>query len=81
MPALAPRARLRDIGGMAARPCKPGADMKGLWRLLLPDTPFPACGAPESTDAEGTRDNPDAGLETQDPSHVGGCFAQERQKR
>jgi len=28
---------------MASRPCKPDADLKGLWRTLL-GTPFPACG-------------------------------------
>jgi hypothetical protein len=36
---------------MATRPCKPDADMKGLWRLLLPDTPFPACAPSEDTAA------------------------------
>jgi len=30
---------------MPSRPCKPGEDVKALWRMLLPDTPFPACGA------------------------------------
>ncbi len=29
---------------MASRPCKPDADFKRLWRFLLPDTAFPACG-------------------------------------
>jgi hypothetical protein len=33
---------------MADRPCKPDADLKRLWRMLLPNTPFPACGAPEN---------------------------------
>ncbi len=32
---------------MADRPCKPDADAKRLWQLLLPDTPFPACGTQE----------------------------------
>jgi hypothetical protein len=32
---------------MASRPCKPDADLKRLWQVLLPSTPFPACGAPE----------------------------------
>ncbi len=32
---------------MANRPCKPGDDIKQIWQLLLPDTPFPACGAQE----------------------------------
>jgi hypothetical protein len=32
---------------MASRPCKPDADLKHLWQVLLPSTPFPACGAPE----------------------------------
>jgi hypothetical protein len=35
---------------MSGRPCKPGSDLHGLWRLLLPGTAFPACGAPEETD-------------------------------
>jgi len=36
---------------MAGRPCRPDADFERLWRLLLPGTPFPACGTPESSDA------------------------------
>jgi hypothetical protein len=39
------------IPAMADRPCKPDADLKRLWRALLPGTPFPACGAPEVSDA------------------------------
>jgi hypothetical protein len=35
------------ICAMASRPCKPDADLKRLWQVLLPSTPFPACGAPE----------------------------------
>jgi len=35
------------ICAMASRPCKPDADLKQLWQVLLPSTPFPACGAPE----------------------------------
>ena len=34
---------------MTGRPCKPGSDLHGLWRLLLPGTVFPACGAPENS--------------------------------
>ena len=34
---------------MTGRPCKPGSDLHGLWRLLLPGTPFPACGGPENS--------------------------------
>jgi hypothetical protein len=34
---------------MTGRPCKPGSDLHGLWRLLLPGTAFPACGMPEDT--------------------------------
>jgi hypothetical protein len=37
---------------MATRLCRPSADLKGLWQLLLPDTPFPACGTQENTDAD-----------------------------
>jgi hypothetical protein len=40
---------------MAGRPCKPDADFERLWRLLLPDTRFPACGVPEVPDAETDR--------------------------
>ena len=36
---------------MASRPCKPDADLKGLWRTLL-GTPFPACGVPANDDAD-----------------------------
>jgi hypothetical protein len=36
------------ICAMANRPCKPDADLKRLWQVLLPSTPFPACGAPET---------------------------------
>src|SRR5579863_5238366 len=37
---------------MAERPCIPGEDLKGLWRALLPGTPFPACGVPQESTAE-----------------------------
>ena len=37
---------------MANRPCKPDADVKRIWQLLLPDTPFPACGARDNADAD-----------------------------
>jgi hypothetical protein len=37
---------------MADRPCKPDADLKGLWRMLL-GTPFPACGMAEESEAAG----------------------------
>ena len=36
---------------MADRPCIPGEDLKGLWRALLPGTPFPVCGTPEVSNA------------------------------
>jgi hypothetical protein len=39
---------------MSGRPCKPDADLKGLWRMLL-GTPFPACGVAE--DAESDRND------------------------
>jgi hypothetical protein len=52
------------LRGMTGRPCKPGSDLHGLWRLLLPGTAFPACGAPEEADtsehialAENARDD------------------------
>jgi hypothetical protein len=41
---------------MANRPCKPDADVKRIWQLLMPDTAFPACGTQE--DAAARRDNP-----------------------
>jgi hypothetical protein len=28
---------------MANRPCRTDADLKDIWRLLLPGTPLPAC--------------------------------------
>jgi hypothetical protein len=31
---------------MIGRPCRPDADFERLWRMLLPGTPFPACGMP-----------------------------------
>jgi len=37
---------------MADRPCKPDADLKRLWQMLLPGTQFPACGMPENLDAD-----------------------------
>ncbi len=37
---------------MADRPCKPGADVKRIWQLLLPDTPFPACGTRDTGEAD-----------------------------
>ena len=49
---------------MTGRPCKPGSDLHGLWRLLLPGTAFPACGVAEEADkseqvalAENSRDD------------------------
>jgi hypothetical protein len=37
---------------MTGRPCKPGSDLHGLWRLLLPGTAFPVCGVPENSTAD-----------------------------
>jgi hypothetical protein len=37
---------------MTGRPCKPGSDLHGLWRLLLPGTPFPACGVADNATAD-----------------------------
>jgi hypothetical protein len=37
---------------MTGRPCKPDSDLRGLWRLLLPGTAFPACGVPENSTAD-----------------------------
>jgi hypothetical protein len=44
MAPLARRPKAAHIRRMASRPCKPSADLKQLWRALLPGTPFPACG-------------------------------------
>jgi hypothetical protein len=46
-----PAALSSYIRAMANRPCKPDADLKRLWRMLLPNVPFPACGAPEKFDS------------------------------
>jgi hypothetical protein len=43
------------IRAMASRPCKPDADLKRLWRMLLPNTPFPACGALENLNSAADR--------------------------
>jgi hypothetical protein len=40
---------------MTNRPCKPDADLKWLWRTLLPGMPLPACGTPENSDAAGDK--------------------------
>jgi hypothetical protein len=54
---------------MAGRPCKPDADFKRLWRLLLPSTRFPACGVSESADADasGNADLPPDRLDHAEP--------------
>jgi hypothetical protein len=33
---------------MTNRPCKPDSDLRGIWQMLLPDVPFPACGVPNA---------------------------------
>jgi len=50
---------------MAERPCKPGTDVKGIWQLLLPDTPFPACGTQENA-GEAPADRPQADAKRDD---------------
>ena len=37
---------------MTGRPCNPGSDLHGLWRLLLPGTAFPACGVADNSEAD-----------------------------
>jgi hypothetical protein len=37
---------------MTGRPCRPSADLKGIWQFLLPDTAFPACGTAEEAGPE-----------------------------
>lgn len=36
---------------MATRTCKPDAELKQLWKLLLPGTAMPACGVTEDAGA------------------------------
>jgi len=50
---------------MATRPCRADADVKRIWQLLLPDTPFPACGAPADA---GMAANESAGPVTETPA-------------
>ena len=49
---------------MANRPCKPDADMKRLWQLLLPGTSFPVCGTDDASRGENARSAPPHDLET-----------------
>jgi hypothetical protein len=42
---------------MTGRPCKPDADFKRLWQILLPGTPVPVCGVDP---AAGNRAEPPA---------------------
>ncbi|MGH6682599.1 MAG: hypothetical protein ACRECA_01515 [Pseudolabrys sp.] len=51
---------------MIERPCRANTDLKQIWRLLLPDTPFPACGAPEGSDTK-ERDDAAAARSTENP--------------
>lgn len=39
---------------MTNRPCKPDADLQGIWQMFLPDVPLPACGLPDSKHASGS---------------------------
>jgi hypothetical protein len=41
---------------MANRPCRTDADLKKIWRLLLPGTPLPACDAPENSAGDAHED-------------------------
>ena len=43
---------------MSGRPCRPSADLKGIWQFLLPDTAFPACGTAEEAGTERGADVP-----------------------
>jgi hypothetical protein len=36
---------------MSGRPCNPGNDLKGLWRIFLRDIPMPQCAAPPDPQA------------------------------
>jgi hypothetical protein len=48
---LARRDGFDHIWFMTGRPCNPNSDLKRLWQLLLPGTPFPRCGTPAETGA------------------------------
>jgi len=56
---------------VAERPCKPGADVKRIWHLLLPDMPFPACGTQDKADAGESAETQDA-RRTVGPAPSGG---------
>ena len=45
---------------MAGRPCNPGSDLQGLWRLLLPGSAFPTCGVAETSDDDAVSLAPEA---------------------
>jgi len=53
---------------MANRPCKPGADLKRMWQVLLPGAPFPDCAAPR-TKAENAADDIDQAADTAAAAH------------
>jgi hypothetical protein len=36
---------------MANRPCKPDADTKRLWQMLMPGVAMPSCGIADEADA------------------------------
>ena len=40
---------------MTNRPCKPDADLQGIWQMFLPDVPLPACGVPNAEHASGSK--------------------------
>jgi len=63
--------KANQVQGMPNRPCRPDADLRWIWQTLLPDTPFPTCGA--ATDAAKPRaneqaDTPRPNAEEFDPS-------------
>jgi hypothetical protein len=63
---------------MATRPCRADADVKRIWQLLLPDTPFPACGAQENADADASES---AGPATRDDAEARRDFSRTRRQR
>jgi hypothetical protein len=63
---------------MTGRPCKPGSDLHGLWRLLLPGTAFPACGMPEDLGPNGEHTEP-AALDRDDAATAAGERQRPRQ--
>lgn len=56
------------IDPMASRPCRPSVDVKGLWQVFLPGTPFPSCGVAEEAETDSAQRGDDASADlSKDP--------------